>query len=191
MRIREKPEGSIEGKKKMMTYTRICKLCGIEFESHANNALYCTECRIVRNKELRAERAKRYKESGHRAKDDAKYRASAKGKATNKRNSKAYRERHRDEIRERRKEYYARTIERSREVSRLYQARLRNVPGAKLAYAKITGKIQTCPRMRLTAVELPCGKREECRGCERCPADATYGADLSKRLHFVEMDGLF
>jgi hypothetical protein len=36
---------------------------------------------------------------------------------------------------------------------------------------RLTGKLQECPRLRVTAVNLPCGKRPECwwgKPCERC-----------------------
>lgn len=66
-------------------------------------------------------------------------------------------------------------------LQRLRAAVKNNRPGARLELAKATGKLTHCPRMHVTAYPLPCGKREECRGCPHCPQGADFGAEQRQR----------
>jgi hypothetical protein len=82
-----------------------------------------------------------------------------------------YRAKNAEALNAKSREKYHANIEECREKAKLRQRMYRGIPGAKLEYAKIMGKAQTCPRMHVTALSLPCGKRPECwwgKPCEGC-----------------------
>lgn len=155
----------------MKTYAITCWQCGTAFEAGSPAARYCCqECRKIalkrngkryresdKGRAQKAVRMARYKAEGRVAEWNHKYAVSDKNKANQKRYSTGA---HREE----RLEY-----------NRVYMRAKRNKPGAKLALAKLTGKLAYCERMRLTAFPLPCGKRGECEGCQHCPKGATFG----------------
>jgi hypothetical protein len=82
-----------------------------------------------------------------------------------------YRAKNAEELNAKRREKYRAELEESREKSKLRQRMRRGKPGAKLEYDKIMGRTQTCPRMKVTMLQLPCGTRMECwngKPCEKC-----------------------
>lgn len=151
-------------------FQRKCSECGADMVAgRKSGRVLCPECRV------------KNKKASHK-----KYRSSEKGRENAKEACKrwrqkhpekvlpygaAYREAHREELRAARRAKYAENVVFEREAGKLRQRMLRGVPGAKLDYYKHIGRAQTCPRMHVTALSLPCGKRPECwwgKPCEGC-----------------------
>lgn len=174
-----------------------CALCGKAIVIHAANALYCPDCRIIIRKKHKAEY--RQSEAGKAVIDayQAEYRQAHREQIRE--SSNQYRRNHLEKNREAarrwraahseyckawRKAYAeahpdiikAQNIRRS-ERRRLQYAAKVGKPGAKLAWAKATGKLTYCERMRVTMYPLPCGTRGECKGCKHCPEGAACGND--------------
>lgn len=152
--------------------------CGKTFLSAGYNAQYCPECRAEANKQK------------HK-----RYRQTEKGKEKNKGYTKAWRSRngeyckeyrkkyhaeHREENIARSKQYRENHLERSRLVAKLKSRIRRGDKRAELEHAKLVGKVKTCERMRITALELPCGKRPECWTGKACPRTVELGLTRPK-----------
>lgn len=169
-------------------YPKTCALCGLDFTARNITAKYCDDCKAQAQRQW-----------------SAKYRASDKGKATRKRVNERNRKDglkavwdHRYNVSEKGRQagqryhnsdkgkladerYNERRRLKKAERCRLKEAVERNEPGAKLKLAKLEGKLTFCERMRVTAYPLPCGTREECRGCEHCPKGADFGLEMRQR----------
>ena len=148
---------------------RPCSECGQPVLTRCYGRVLCPECR-----------------ARCRAETVFKYEKSEKGAARSRKSGKKWRDSHREsyleslrkyraknakELNAKSREKYHANLEESREKAKLRQRMYRGIPGAKLEYAKIMGKAQTCPRMHVTALSLPCGKRPECwwgKPCEGC-----------------------
>lgn len=148
---------------------RTCSECGAIVMAGGYTRVLCPECR------------KKCREASK-----LKYDKSEKGVVRSRKSAKKWRESHpeyhaeicqryrarrRDEINAKTRERYREEIELNREKSKLRQRIYRGNDAAKLEYAKIMGRAKTCPRLHVTAVELPCGKRPECwwgKPCEMC-----------------------
>lgn len=167
----------------------------------------------ARRKELRA----RYIASGKNAEWQHRYRErhleqlreehriySREHPEINRKAAKKYYYAHREERREKHRQWTAANQERICEKSRRYREehredlalkeRLRravkqNKPGARLAWAKATGKLTYCERMRVTMYPLPCGTRGECKGCKHCPEGAACGNDGHFRWDMESLNG--
>ena len=169
------------GKREPWPHT--CIECGREFLSACRNSrLRCHECQ---------------KEA--RRRQHAVYDRTEKGKEAKRRSSKTYRERHkeqcsartaqyhkerREELAEKQRARYWQNAEMERLKSKLrWRIRHWNDKKAEFEYGRLLGRLQTCPRLHVTAASLPCGKRPECWGgkpCEKCegmkrPRDYGFG----------------
>lgn len=149
------------------SFPRKCSQCGADMVAgRKSGRVLCPECRV------------KNKKASHK-----KYRTSERGRENSKAACKrwrekhpdkvlpygaAYREAHREELRAARRAKYRENIVFEREAGKLRNRMLRGKPGAKLDYYKHIGKAQTCPRMRVTMLQLPCGKRQECWGGKPC-----------------------
>lgn len=183
-------------------WPHICEDCGAEFLS-AGNSLRCPECR----KKRKAERDKVRRQSPeYKAKNRESVRAYyARNKEKCNERCRAYKQENKARLKVANKAYYQRNIERERarkrEDCRRYYAdhkeemvkknTLRNKAkrgdfGAKLDLAKMTGKTLFCERMRVTALSLPCGKREECWNGKPCPRTVELGLTPPKRRELFD-----
>lgn len=170
----------------------VCVMCGKAIPARSHNTKYCPDCKIIARKAVSlryrqsekgkaniAANRKRYTESGQQA---AWEKAShARHPETRKAYDAQYHKEHPEKARASAMRYYFSHHEQAKAKKRLWNAAQRGKPGAKLAYAKATGKHTYCERMRLNAYPLPCGTREACRGCEHCPQDADFGWDATQR----------
>ena len=164
----------------MPEYLKTCPICEKMFTARNIMAKYCKDCKIVAEHQWAA-----------------KYRNSEKGKATRKRVDERCKQKgltvvwdHRYNTSEKGKQARQRyrstekgqtADERYNEKRRLKKAVERQEPGARLKLAKLEGKLTFCERMRVTAYPLPCGTREECRGCPHCPKGADCGQEARQR----------
>ena len=161
-------------------YPKTCAICSVEFVARNIKAKYCDACKVLaqrqwsakyrateKGKETRRRADARLKEQGKRKISDHAYNCSVKGKAARQR----YRNTEKGKLAD----------ERYNELRRLKASAARNEPGARLELAKRLGELTFCKRMRVTAFPLPCGQREECRGCEHCPQGADFGWDATQR----------
>lgn len=168
-------------------WEHVCE-CGKTFLSAAHNALYCPECRKVRSKEQH-----------HR------YRQSDKGRESNIKRCKRWRERkpgysaeysrkwraeHPEERLAYQREYRKDHAEHINLTQRLRHNAKRGNITAKLELAKLTGKALYCERMRVTAMSLPCGKRDECWNGKPCPRTIELGLKPPRRRELFDFGKL-
>ena len=184
-------------------YKSVCALCGAEVIKHIHNAKFCDACRRIMNRQYNGkyrktehgkkvrheqymrnkaagkqaewERASRERRKEQRAAYDAQY--AKEHKEEKRKSCLAYYHRNRDKIMVKKREYYEAHHEEILAKEKLRREAKKNKPGARLAYAKATGKRTYCERMRVTMYPLPCGQREECKGCKHCPEGAACGMD--------------
>lgn len=151
-------------------WVHVCPDCGSEFMSAGQGSrVYCPACRKARDVESR--RKYRVSEAGKKSHNDhAKRWREANPEKARERNRKRF-YKNREAHNARRKEYYYAHLEQERERGRLRMRARKGDISAKIEYARLIGRMETCPRMRVTMMHLPCGKRRECWGgkpCERC-----------------------
>ena len=82
---------------------------------------------------------------------------------------------HEQKIREYQAKYYQKNREKLIQGQRLRRLARKGVASAIMELKGRRGELLECPRMRMKATSLPCGKREECFGavrCGSCPAGA-------------------
>ncbi len=60
---------------------------------------------------------------------------------------------------------------------------------AESAISVDTTQFDYCPRMKVKAMHLPCGEREECAGCERSPEFLKYQRRKQKKQENVNKPG--
>ena len=163
-----------------------CQICGKDFSVSAYaNPKYCPECRLEAKR--RKNRAYNASENGKakRAASHAQYIADGRDAAAHRR----WRESHMEHVREYERARYLAKREEVLERRRLQYAAKVGKPGARLAWAKATGKLTYCERMRVTMYPLPCGTRGECKGCKHCPEGAACGNDGHYRWDMESMNG--
>lgn len=184
-------------------WPHICEDCRTEFLSASNRAQRCPECRkrhiIEYNKarmqspEVKAKNLESVK--AYQARNREKISAQRKEyrrthKAEIKAQEKAYYQEHAEDIRAKKREdsrrYYAEHKEELIKKNSLRQKAKRGDFGAKLELARITGKALFCERMRVTALSLPCGKREECWNGKPCPRTVELGLKPPKRRELFD-----
>lgn len=166
--MRSKAVGGV----KREPWEHVCH-CGKTFLSAAYNAKHCPECAAAAIKE------------NHR-----RYDASPKGRARSKRNCEAWRAKNPQKVKAYRAAHYAENGEKERAQhreymqanherelarSRLYYRVKKGDQRAIMEHAKLTGKALYCERMRVTALTLPCGKRDECWNGKPCPRAVELG----------------
>lgn len=145
-----------------------CPECGKEFMAACYSRVLCPECK-----------------KKARAAASAKYEASEKGKEKKRANARRYRQRHlerakeavrkyreanREEICRKQREKYWADPEPHRLKSKLRQRRMKGDGKAAFELRRLSGKVQTCPRLHVSMVQLPCGQRPECwtgKPCEK------------------------
>lgn len=172
-------------------WPHICEDCGTEFLS-AGNAVRCPECR----KKHKAEYDKaRRQQPGQKEKEREAARAyyQRNREKCNER-GRTYKREHKVRLNANQRAYYRQNIEKERARKREYSSRYykthkesfikkttlrqkakRGNQQAQLELAKLTGKALFCERMRVTALNLPCGKREECWCGKPCPRTVELG----------------
>lgn len=183
------------GGKRKEPVTRVCTVCGKEFESWSCKIpLYCPPCLQERRDAAKKRHdQKRRADPEFRAKKNAKKREARRNDPDrSQKDREAYLRRKRDpgfmeEGRARAKKYYqehkeelrakarARHIEhreeklpKMREYSRLSR-KAKTDSGAAIRLLEWRGQLKECVRLKFRAMNLPCGKRQECFGNPRCP----------------------
>lgn len=177
--------------------------CGREFLSSSNRAQRCPECR--KRHKIEYDKARQaLPERKAKARESARaYYSRNKEKCNEK--SRAYKEANKERLKAAYREYYQRNLKkeraRKREDARRYYAKhkealvkkstVRNKVKrgdqlSKLELAKLTGKALYCERMRVTALSLPCGKREECWNGKPCPRTVELGLTPPKRRELYD-----
>ena len=175
----EKPSTSKGDKRfgKRQPWEQPCAECGKTILSASYSRALCPEC----HERCKKAAAKKYRSSEagkqvHRA-TMKRWRLAHPDKEKEKRDK--YKATHREELKAKGRARYQANIEIEREKSKLRQRIYKGNVAAKLEYAKLIGKAQTCPRLHLTAIDLPCGQRPECwwgKPCEKC-------ADMKRPIH--------
>ena len=94
---------------------------------------------------------------------------------------------HREERLHRMREYDYEHAERISTL-RLLRRKAKKNSSAAMTHIAMTGKLRECPRMKIRAMSLPCGLREECFGSPPCP-NCPKGAIQPKRQYFVGNGG--
>ena len=134
----------------------VCVDCGVSLSPPTTRAKRCPTCR-------KAHRRERNRETGR-----AYYHAH---KESCLEHTRRYREEHREELRAKCRAYYWRNHEAGKKRSLEYQRRKKALKMAQHdpeAWIKTQAPgLQTCERMALTALELPCGQRSFCLGCPK------------------------
>lgn len=169
--------------------TAICE-CGAEFTRKNSRRVHCEKCRRKRKVAQVAEAQRRQKErdpvafNALRAKIGRDYRrnnpeqvrkTAREYKARNRERHREYQRRHRaerrDHYREVSRKWYHENHERSIAMKNKSRARMRTLKQAATnpdawTIAK-AAELQTCERLHLRALNLPCGSNEACIGCEK------------------------
>lgn len=148
---------------------RTCYECGATVIAGGYGRVLCPECRAKSREASKQKYDKSEKGVARSRKSAKKWRKTHPEYHTE--YCRRYREKHKDEINAKNRELYRKNAEFYREASKLRQRIYRGNVAAKMEYAKLLGRTKTCPRLHVTAVELPCGKRPECwwgKPCEGC-----------------------
>ena len=142
--------------------------CGAEFFTACYTTFYCPECTKRRKKESQIRC--NHTEKGRERNRKAAARKRAKNPELCNERTRRWRRENRDEINAQKRKQYTENREEILFATRLrYHARRGDVK-AKFELAKRAGRILYCERMRVSAVTLPCGQRDECwcgKPCQR------------------------
>lgn len=155
--------------RKREPWPHICPDCGTEFLCAAYSLARCPACAKKARRRSQRDWDKTPRGKAVKCAATRKYRAAHKEEAQA--SCRAYREAHRDELNAKQRDRYWADPEKQRLKSRLRQRMYKGDKKSEFELGRLTGKLQECPRLRVTAVNLPCGKRPECwwgKPCERC-----------------------
>ena len=195
------------------THAKFCPDCRAEAQKQCKKRYAQSE----RAKAMKKKYAASYRESGKQAEWERNWRNKniekrrecerawkLKNPESGRRSAFKYYHAHKQEVKERHRKWRYANAEKISEQSKqyreahkeelAYKQRLRyaakvNKPGARLAWAKATGKLTYCERMRVTMYPLPCGTRGECKGCKHCPEGAACGNDGHYRWDMESLNG--
>lgn len=134
--------------------------CGAEFLTACYTTFYCPEC--VKRRKKESQKRCNHTEKGRERARKAQARKRAKNPELLNERTRRWRAENREEINARRRQQYIEKHDEILYATRLrYHARRGNVT-AKMELAKRAGRLLYCERMRVSALALPCGTREEC-----------------------------
>lgn len=165
-------------KKKREPWPHECPDCGKEIMSACYGRVFCPECKAKARKATIRKYEATEKAKANHCKSSRRWRE--KYPERSREAIRKYREEHRDEICQKMREKYWADPEPQRLKSKLRQRRLRGDGKADFELRRLTGKVQTCPRMHVTMVQLPCGKRPECWNGKPC--EKTEGKSKPRAL---------
>ena len=144
--------------------------CGAEFFTACYTTFFCPECTKRRKKE--SQMRCNHTEKGRERQRRAQARKRERNPELLNERTRIWRAKNRDEINAKKRQKYAENHEEILYETRLrYHARRGNIT-AKLELAKRNGRLLYCERMKVSALSLPCGSREECWGGKPCPKTA-------------------
>ena len=163
--------------------------CGKTFLTACYTAHLCPECQ----KEKEKERKRRYRQTQKGS--EVERRASRKRYNNNKEQENERCRRYHAEHREARllqqKAWRTNNAERRKKCAKLKKLQAKGDPVAKLELAKLQGKVLYCERMRVTAMTLPCGKRDECWHGKPCPRTVELGLTPPKKRELFDFGHVF
>lgn len=163
--------------------------CGNTFMTACYTAKLCPDCQKERDKERK--RKYRQTEKGKAVDRKASRKRHAKLREQELERFKKYHEEHREKRLIQKKAWYRKNAEKCKRYDKLRRLIDKGDGRAKLELAKLTGKALYCQRMCITAITLPCGKRDECWRGKPCPRTVELGLEKPKQRELYDFGNTY
>lgn len=137
-----------------------CPDCGTMFMAACYSRVLCPECRKKAREATRIKYYRSDKGKALRCENSRRWREKYPERAREA--MRKYRDANREELCRKQREKHWADPESHRRKSKLRQRRLKGDGKAAFELRRLSGKMQTCPRMHVSMTQLPCGKRPEC-----------------------------